>query len=53
MEHTSMMNPNHFSKGPLLHNQNSSNRNAHLVVRIEQEVITSLILKKMKIHPNL
>jgi hypothetical protein len=53
MEHTSMMNPNQFSKGPLLHNQNSYNLNVHLVVRIEQEVITSLILKKMKIHPNL
>jgi len=48
-----MMNPNCFSICPLLHSQNSSNKNVHLAMKIEQEVITSLILKKMEIHPNL
>jgi hypothetical protein len=47
------MNPNCFSKCPLLHSQNNSNKNVHLAMKIEQEVITSLILKKMEIHPNL
>ncbi len=30
-----------------------SNKNVHLAMRIEQEVVPSLILKKMEIHPNL
>jgi hypothetical protein len=40
-------------KCPLLHSQDSSNGNVHLAVRIEQEVVPPLILKKMEIHPNL
>ncbi len=43
-----------FSKCSLVENQNfHSNRNMHLVMKIEHEVVTPLILKNIEIHLNL
>ncbi len=49
-----MVNPKFFSKCSLVQSLNfDSNRNMHLAMKFEHEVVTPLIPKTMKIHLNL